>query len=76
MEPEQRQQIKTLATFAGMSIKDYVLMKTLPAREVSATELLLKHPENAAPLREAISTPVAEHVTFETLEDLEDAIGV
>jgi hypothetical protein len=29
IEPEQHRQIKTLATFAGMTIKDFVLAKTL-----------------------------------------------
>jgi len=29
IEPEQNRQIKTLATFAGMTIKEFILSKTL-----------------------------------------------
>ena len=32
IDPEQHRQIKTLATFAGLSIKDYILQKTPPAK--------------------------------------------
>jgi uncharacterized protein (DUF1778 family) len=65
IEPEQHRQIKTLATFAGMSIKEFILSKTLPGS-----------PANAARLREAIQTPASEHRVFESLKDLEDALGI
>jgi hypothetical protein len=36
IEPEQHRQIKTLATFSGMTIKEFILSKTLgPQRGVS-----------------------------------------
>jgi len=78
IEQEQHRQIKTLATFAGMSIKDFILDKTLSSKVQArdATEDLLASPRNARRLREALSTPQAKHVTFESLKDLENALGI
>jgi hypothetical protein len=78
IDPESHRQIKTLATFAGMTIKDYILSKTLPGKEqaADATEQLLKSPKNAARLRDAISTPQPDHVAFESLDELKDALGI
>ncbi len=79
IDPEQHRQIKTLATFAGMTIKDFILSKTLaPQREEQddATDRLLGTPRNAARLREALATPASEHRLFESMEDLKDALGI
>jgi hypothetical protein len=78
IDPESHRQIKTLATFAGMTIKDYILAKTLPgkAQAEEATEQLLKSPKNAARLRDAIASPQSDHVAFDSLEELEDALGI
>ena len=78
IDPESHRQIKTLATFAGMTIKDYILAKTLPEKypDGDTTEKLLASPKNAARLKEAIATPESEHVSFESLEDLKDALGI
>jgi hypothetical protein len=78
IDPEQHRQIKTLATFAGLSIKDYILTKTLPSRGETedATDHLLKSPKNAKRLRQAIAAPTSEHRVFQTLEELEDALGI
>lgn len=78
IEQDQHRQIKTLATFAGMSIKDYILQKTL-APEVKAqdtTDQLLASPQNARRLREALTTPQSEHVVFESLQDVKNALGI
>ncbi|MGJ8696385.1 MAG: hypothetical protein ACSHYF_08700 [Verrucomicrobiaceae bacterium] len=74
IEPEQHRQIKTLATFAGMSIKDFILSKTLSPRD--ATDQLLSAPENAKRLREAVAEPQKENLVFETVDDLKDALGI
>lgn len=78
IEPEEHRQIKTLATFAGLSIKDYILAKALPSKKGAgdATQHLLNSPKNAKRLREAVATPASEHRVFETLQDLEDALGI
>ncbi len=79
IDSEQHRQIKTLATFEGLSIKEFILRKTLHAGskgEVDATTHLLSSPKNAKRLRGSLATPSAEHVVFESLEDLEDALGV
>ena len=79
IEPEQHRKIKTLATFEGLSIKEFILRKTLqirPSEESEATEDLLSSPKNAKRLKDALNTPVSEHVIFESLEDLEDALGI
>ncbi len=70
IEPEQHRQIKTLATFAGMTIKEFVLARTLnislPNQRISGdtTERLLASPTNAKRLRDAISSPTPEHLAF------------
>jgi uncharacterized protein (DUF1778 family) len=79
IEPEQHRQIKTLATFSGMTIKEFILSKTLgPQRgaTVDTTDRLMGSGKNAARLREAISTPDSEHRVFESVEDLKDALGI
>ena len=78
IDPEQHRQIKTLATFEGLSIKEFILRKTLysKSQEKDATEHLLSSPENAKRLSEALDTPQSEHVIFESLEDLENALGI
>lgn len=79
IEPEQHRQIKTLATFSGMTIKEFILSKTLgPQRSetVDVTDRLMGSAKNAARLRAAIATPDSEHRVFESVEDLKDALGI
>lgn len=81
IEPEQHRQIKTMASFAGMTIKDFILSKTLNVSselttKVSTTETLLGSPENARRLRDAIGSKTPEHLIFETTEDLKRALGI
>jgi hypothetical protein len=82
IEPEQHRQIKTLATFAGMTIKDFILSKTLTPSNLKSqqsadtTAQLLGSPKNAKWLREAIKSKTPEHLTFETTEDLKRALGI
>lgn len=79
IEPEQHRQIKTLATFAGMTIKEFILSKTLPTaahQTKDTTSQLLGSPKNAKRLREAIASKTPEHLVFETTEDLKRALGV
>jgi hypothetical protein len=82
IEPEQHRQIKTLATFAGMTIKEFILCKTLTAPSVQppqsedTTARLLGSPKNAKRLREAITSKTPKHLIFETAEDLKRALGI
>jgi hypothetical protein len=82
IEPEQHRQIKTLATFAGMTIKEFILSKTLTPSNAkrqqseNTTARLLGSPKNAKRLREAISSKTPEHLVFETTEDLKRALGI
>jgi hypothetical protein len=82
IEPEQHRQIKTLATFAGMTIKEFILSKTLtpssakPQQSEDTTARLLGSPKNAKRLREAIDSQTPEHLVFETTEDLKRALGI
>jgi hypothetical protein len=79
IEPEQHRQIKTLATFSGMTIKEFILSKTIgPQRAAAgdATDRLMGSVKNAARLREAIVIPGSEHRVFESVEDLKDALGI
>ena len=80
IDPEHHRQIKTLATFEGMTIKDFILSRTLPqkARDEGpdTTEKLLSTPENKGRLMEAIEAPSSESRVFETMDDLKDALGI
>ena len=80
IDPEQHRQIKTLATFEGMTIKEFILSRTLPAKqstqESDTTEKLLSSPKNRARLLEAISAPQSESRVFESMEELKDALGI
>ncbi len=79
IEPEQHRQIKTLATFSGMTIKEFILSKTIGPQRANAgdsTDRLTGTTKNAARLRVAIATPDSEHSVFETIEDLKDALGI
>lgn len=82
IEPEQHRQIKTLATFSGMTIEEFILSKTLPpsnakARQVEdLTSRLLESPQNAKRLRAAIKTPRKDYKVFETMVELKDALGI
>ncbi|MDA7876790.1 hypothetical protein N9A89_01845 [Akkermansiaceae bacterium] len=74
IEPEQHRQIKTLATFAGMSIKEFILTKTLNSKDT--TDRLLSEPQNAKRLRDALAEEQKEELVFETVADLKDALGI
>lgn len=80
MNPEQHRQIKTLATFEGMSIKEFILSRTLSreksSEEADTTGILLTHPKNRQRLLSAIKTPQKDHVIFETMDKLKDALGI
>lgn len=78
IDPDQHHQIKTLDTFAGMSLKDYILARTLPAKsaETDTTEKLLSSPNNATRLLASVDAPASEHVVFESLTDLKNALGI
>ena len=76
IDPDQHRQIKTLATFAGLSIKDFILQKTLPSKTKDTTEHLLSSSANAGRLRVGLETPPTDYRVFENLKDLEDALGI
>lgn len=78
IDPEQHRQIKTLASFSGMTLKDFILSRTLASLEepVDATQQLLGAPENAKRLRKAIAAPASKHRVFDSMEDLKDALGI
>jgi uncharacterized protein (DUF1778 family) len=80
IDPEQHRQIKTLATFEGMSIKEFILSRTLPKpkplKEMDATEKLLSQPKNRERLLAAISEPRNTGRVFESIDELKDALGI
>ena len=76
IDPEQHRQIKTLATFSGMSMKDYILSKLLPPKEQDTTEQLLADPASREKLLKAMETPEKEYLGFESVEELKDALKI
>ena len=78
IDPEQHRKIKTLATFSGMTLKEFILDKTLAPQSSSedTTAKLLASPKNAARLRGAIVSPKSSHRAFESIEELKNALGI
>lgn len=78
IDPEQHRQIKTLATFSGMTIKEFILSKTLESSkpEMDTTEKLLSSPKNRKRLMDALNEPKSKRIVFESVEDLERALGI
>lgn len=77
IDPEQHRQIKTLATFAGMTIKDFILARTLrDGAEADTTDDLFGSSKNADRLRKALETPASQYRVFESVEDLKNALGI
>lgn len=73
MSAEEHRQLKTLAAFSGMTMKDFILSRAL---ELDETEYLLKSPANAARLAEAVKSPSAARVGFNSIEELRRALGI
>lgn len=67
ISPDEFHQIKVLASEAGLSIKDFILSKALPASpgETNTTSRLL----------DAIHAPNSENIAFRSIEDLKHALG-
>lgn len=80
IDPEQHRKIKTLATFEGKTIKEFILSRTLserkPTDETDTTTKLLSSPKNRERLLEAISASSSESRFFESVDDLKDALGI
>jgi uncharacterized protein (DUF1778 family) len=79
IDPEQHRQIKTLATFEGKTIKEFILSRTLPPADGSdrgATGELLASPKNRERLMEALRTDRKDYRVFETMDELKDALGI
>jgi hypothetical protein len=79
IEPEQHRQIKTLATFSGMTIKEYILTKILGPQQKTGSDAnaeLTKSAANSRRLRKAVAAPKSKHVTFTSMKELKDALGI
>ena len=78
IDAEQHRQIKTLATFEGMSMKAYILSKLLPSKqqEQDTTDEILSNPANKADIIEALETPSKDYISFESIEELKDALKI
>jgi hypothetical protein len=62
-----------------MTNKEFILSKMLLQKreaDENPTEHLMRSENNAARLREAISTPASEHRVFESIDDLKNALGI
>jgi hypothetical protein len=67
ISPDQLLQIKALAAEAGLSIKDFILSKALPAPTGET--------KTTSRLRKAIHAPDSENIVFDSIEDLKHALG-
>ena len=82
---EAHRQLKTLAAFSGMTMKDFILNRALGAETAETktrgkpdgmdeTEYLLSSPANAARLDAALNSK--KRVSFTSEEELRRAIGL
>lgn len=76
IDPEQHRMIKALATISGLSIKDFILEKTLSKPATDATTHLLSSKKNAKRLREAVSAHKSRHHKFQSIDELKHALGI
>jgi uncharacterized protein (DUF1778 family) len=78
IDADEHRLIKTLATFSGMTMKEYILSKVLPTtRDARLAEGLSQDIDhNAQRLREAIAQPQESHQVFKDVEDLRHALGI
>lgn len=82
IDPDQHRKIKTLATFAGMTIKEFILTKTLDApqqeqaTQPDTTTQLLSSKRNAKRLRSAIASQTPKHLVFHSIDDVKNALGI
>jgi len=79
IDPEQHRQIKTLATFEGKTIKEFILSRTLvpvAKPDKDTTGELLGSAENRERLMEALETDREDYRVFETMDELKDALGI
>ncbi|MFD2258031.1 hypothetical protein ACFSSA_15225 [Luteolibacter algae] len=85
IDNQQHRAIKMLAASEGMSIKELILQRTIgraAQTESSAkvmedeTEFLFSSAVNFKRLRGAVTAPDEENIVFESLKDLEDALGI
>lgn len=78
IDAEQHRQIKTLATFEGMSMKAYILSKLLPGKKglEDATDAILSDSGNKAEVLEALETPEKDYIGFESIEELKSALKI
>ena len=77
---EEHRQIKTLAAFNGMTMKDFIVSRALGKKEavplVDETEYLLASPANAARLEATLKSDPADRMVFTSVEELRHALGV
>jgi hypothetical protein len=85
---EAHRQIKTLAAFNGMTMKDFIVSRALSTDSVEEkkganksqgsdeTEYLLSSPVNAARLQSALQSAPNTRVGFNSVEELRNALGV
>ena len=81
---EAHRQIKTLAAFNGMTMKDFIVNRALRLDEETGdkpgssdeTEYLLSNPANAARLKAALQSNPNSRVGFDSIEELRNALGV
>lgn len=59
-------------------MKSYILSKLLPTRqpEQDTTDEILSSPANKADLIKALETPSKDYMSFETIEELKDALKI
>ena len=87
--PHQRRQIKSLAAFSGMTMKDYILGKALPPAKAGAlikgrtqnvkhdeTERLMSSPSMASRLARAMKGSRAKRVSFDSIKEVKHALGI
>ncbi|MBX7209748.1 MAG: hypothetical protein K1X78_15630 [Verrucomicrobiaceae bacterium] len=71
----QDRRLKSLASSAGVSVRDLVISKLLGA-EQDETAYLLSSKAMEKRLLEAMNEPADRHLTFNTTEDAAHALGV
>ena len=76
----EHRQIKALAAYNGLSLKDFILTSILgnnkkpKQKDMDETQYLLSSPANAKWLKAALETK--DTISFKNIDDLKNALGV
>ena len=79
ISPDEQRELESLAAHQGLSLRDFILAKTLGAQDGDAedeTARILANPTMTCRLEEAMAREAADRVAFDSTGDAKRALGI